>query len=75
MSSPDPAGQVSLILCESILHLLVEEGVIPKAKALEAINGVVELVRKIDQTDKHPAANRSATSHIEAIAQSFALKD
>ena len=75
MPAPDPGGQVSLMLCESILHLLVEEGVIPKAKALEAINGVVELVREIDQTGKRPAANRSATSHIEAIAESFALKD
>ena len=71
----DPDGQVSLMLCESILHILVEEGVISNEKALEAINGVVELVREIDQTGKRPAANRSAATLIEAIAQSFALKD
>ena len=39
MPAPDPDGQVSLMLCESILHLLVEEGVISKEKALEACDG------------------------------------
>ena len=46
MSVPDPDGQLSLMLCESILHILVEEGVISKEKALEAIDGVVELGRE-----------------------------
>jgi hypothetical protein len=45
MSAPDPDGQVGLMLCESILHILVEEGVISNEKALDAINGVVELSR------------------------------
>jgi hypothetical protein len=48
MSAPDPDGQVGLMLCESILHLLVEEGVISNEKALGAINGVVELTREND---------------------------
>ena len=33
----DPQGRVALMLCENLFHLLVEEGVIPKAKAMEAI--------------------------------------
>ena len=36
----DPQGRVALMLCESLFHLLVEEGVITKAKAMEAIEGV-----------------------------------
>jgi hypothetical protein len=58
MSSLDPTGQVSLMLCESILHLLVEEGVITKEKALEAIDGVMEL----GQGSTRPAKARTQTA-------------
>jgi hypothetical protein len=74
MPVPDPDGQVSLMLCESILHILVEEGVISKEKALEAIDGVVELARANDEVGQRPSASRSAVQLIEAIAQTFALK-
>ena len=33
----DPQGRVALMLYESLFHLLVEEGVITKAKTMEAI--------------------------------------
>jgi hypothetical protein len=74
MSAPDPDGQVSLMLCESILHILVEEGVISKETALDAINGVVELVREKDGMGQHCSASNSAVQLIEAIAQTFAVK-
>ena len=74
MPTPDPDGQVSLMLCESILHILVEEGVISNEKALEAIDGVVELTRENDDIGRRRSASRSATQLIEAIAQTFALK-
>ena len=74
MPAPDPDGQVSLMLCESILHIIVEEGVISKERALDAINGVVELAREKDGIGQHRSASHSATQLIEAIAQSFAHK-
>jgi hypothetical protein len=74
MPVPDPDGQVSLMVCESILHILVEEGVISNEKALEAINGVVELTRENDDIGQRRSASRSAAQLIEAIAQTFALK-
>jgi len=49
MPAADLKGQVSLLLCESILHILVEEGVISKEKPLEAIEGVLELARENDE--------------------------
>ena len=39
MPVSDPYGRVSLMLTESNLHLLAEEGVISKEKVLEAIKG------------------------------------
>ena len=74
MPAPDADGQVSLMLCESILHILVEEGVISNEKALYAINGVVELTRENDDIGQRRSASRSAAQLIEAIAQTFALK-
>jgi hypothetical protein len=73
MTAPDPDGQVALMLCESILHLLVEERVISNEKALGAINSVVELARE-NAIGQCSSAGRSAVQLIEAIAQTFALK-
>ena len=73
MPVPDSEGQISLMLCESILHILVEEGVISNEKALEAIDGVVELTRENEIGRRRPA-RRSAVQLIEAIAQTFLLK-
>ena len=35
------------MLCEGVLHVLVEEGVLSKAKAIEAIETVAELTREM----------------------------
>lgn len=74
MSTSEPDGQVSLILCESILHLLVEEGVISNEKALETIEGVLELARESDKTGQRRSTSYSAVQLIEAIAHTFAVK-
>jgi hypothetical protein len=74
MPASDPQGRVALMLCESILHVLVEEGVITKGKALETINTVVELTREM--ADGNPTiAPQIAADLVAAIAESFALKD
>ena len=44
------------MLCESILHILVEEGVISTEKALEAINGVVEMTRENEIGERRSAS-------------------
>ena len=71
----DPQGRVALMLCESLFHLLVEEGVITKAKAMEAIDGVAELTREMAEAGDPAIASSIETDLIEAIAKSFALKD
>lgn len=69
MPVSDPEGQVSLMLCESILHVLVEEGVIPKAKALEAIDGVVELARE-NEIGRRRSDGRSAAQRYSSLKRS-----
>jgi hypothetical protein len=74
MPSADPQGRVALMLCESILHVLVEEGLITKNKSLEAINTVAELTR--ETVEGNPTLMpHIAADLVEAIAESFALKD
>jgi hypothetical protein len=72
MSSSDPQGRVALMLCESVLHVLVEEGVLTKAKAIEAIETVVELTREMVPPT---IETRIAEGLLKAIAESFASKD
>jgi hypothetical protein len=73
-TSRDPQGRVALMLCESVLHVLVEEGVLTKAKAMEAIETVAKLTREM--ADGNPAIDAQiAADLVGAIAESFALKD
>jgi hypothetical protein len=63
------------MLCESLFHILVEEGVITKAKAMEAIEGVAELTREMADKGNPELASSVATDLVEVIAKSFAAKD
>jgi hypothetical protein len=62
------------MLCESLIHLLVEEGVIAKEKALEVVEGVAQLACELAERDANPDRKRAAAI-AEAIAASFRLKD
>jgi hypothetical protein len=63
------------MLCESVLHVLVEEGVLTKTKAMEAIETVLELTRDAAEAAPLENTNQAAISLVEAIAESFASKD
>ena len=71
----DPQGRVALMLCESVLHVLVEEGVLTKTKVIEAIETVLELTRDAAEAAPLENMNQAAVSLVEAIAKSFASKD
>ena len=55
--------------------MLVEEGVLTKEKAIEAIETVAELTREIAEAGPPDVTNHIATQLVEAIAESFAMKD
>ena len=71
----DPQGRVALMLCETLFHLLVEQGVITKEKAIEAIEGVAELTREMAEAGPSDTRNQAAALLVRAIAESFAMKD
>ena len=67
------------MLCEALLHVLVEKGVISRQEALEAINGVAELARELDERRTRPAktppVGPAAMTLVQTIAESFAAKE
>ena len=76
MQSSEPQCEITLMLCESLIHLLVEEGVIAKHKAIEVIEGVAELASEMAASGSAAADwNRHAVAVVEKIAKSFRLKD
>ena len=62
------------MLCESTLHVLVEEGILTKAKAIEAIETVAELTNELAENDPS-VTNKVAVGLVEGITASFALQD
>jgi hypothetical protein len=71
MANPDPHGLTALLLCESLLHVLVEHGVLSQEKATEAIKTVIELTREMANSDEQSTNGRTALNLIERIDESF----
>jgi hypothetical protein len=61
------------MLCESILHVLVDAGFIAKATGIEAIETVRDATREMADDDPS-AANRTAAALAAEILQSFEAK-
>jgi hypothetical protein len=75
LEEPDPHGLVAMMLCESLLHVLVEKGVLPRQTALEAIDGVAELIEEAADSNTQAANIRTAADMVDSIRQSFLHKD
>jgi hypothetical protein len=75
LEGPDPHGEVALMLCESLFHLLVEQGVLSQQTALEAIDGVAELIEETADHDLPPINARAAAVLVDSIRESFLQKD
>jgi hypothetical protein len=61
MPRPDPQGQVALLLCESLLHVLVEQRVISREAALSAIESVLKLTQESAEATTRQRLPRSST--------------
>lgn len=55
--------------------MLVDEGLIAKEKALEALDGVAELAGEKPENDARAEGKRGLASLVEAITASFKLND
>ena len=69
--TPDPHGQAALMLCESLIVLLVEEGVIDRDQAVDAIEGVIEVKQEIAGTSESVIVSVASIRLLRAVAQSI----
>jgi hypothetical protein len=70
---PDPHGQAALLLCEALLHLLVEQNVLEKNDVCSTIEGVEEV--KLEFADKEPLeAVKASLDLLRSIRESFVIK-
>ncbi len=60
------------MLCESLMLLLVEEGVVRKQQALEAIEVVVEVKQEIAGETERVVVSMQSITLLRAVAQSLA---
>ena len=68
---PDPHGQAALMLCERMLLLLVERGVLPKDWVLDAIAEVIDVKQEIAGVSESVVVSMTSIGLLRAIAQSL----
>ena len=70
--NPDAHGQAALMLCERMLLLLVEEGVLPKDRVLDAIADVIDVKQEIAGAAESVVVSIASIGLLRAVAQSLA---
>jgi hypothetical protein len=71
----DPHGLVAMMLCESLLHVLVEQGAVSRQTVIEAIEGIAELLDEAAERDFQAVNARAAAVLVDTIRESFIRKD
>ena len=72
--SADPFGLAAMMLCESLLHALVDAGILPRELALETVQSVLEVAHDMADQGEVPA-RASAADVLQEIATSFEAKE
>lgn len=68
---PDAHGQAALMLCETLMILLIERGVVPKALTLDAITDIIDVKQEIAGTTESVVVSLASIGMLRAIAQSL----
>jgi hypothetical protein len=74
MIVPDPTGQASLMLCEALIHMLIEKGLLSKQEVSDVIAGVEEIAHEIDSRTEPDVIRQPTSGLLQAIRQSVQAK-
>ncbi len=74
MIAPNPYGHASLMLCEAIIHILIEKGLLSKEEVCEVIASVEEIAHEIEHRADSNVACRATSVLLQAIRQSLQAK-
>lgn len=67
LATPDPHGQAALMLCESVVHLLVEKGLLDREEVAEAIEGVIGIKHEMAGHEESVAASEAAIGLLSTV--------
>ena len=70
--TPDPHGQAALMLCESLMLLLVEQGIVSRNQVVEAISDIIDVKREIAGTRESVVVSVTSIALLRDVAQSVA---
>ncbi len=70
-TNPDPHGQAALMLCEGLMLLLVEKGVIDKSRVADVIDGVIEVKQEIAGVRESVVVSVTSIALLQAVARSI----
>ena len=70
-TAPDPHGQAALMVCETLMLLLVEHGIVSKASALDAITDVIDVKQEMAGSAENVVISGVSIGLLRAIAQSL----
>ena len=65
-------GEAALMLVESLMLAMIEEGLIGRERVVEAVETVIETKRNLAERDQHPEISRPAVGIVRALANSIA---
>ena len=69
--SPDPHGQAALMLCESLMLLLIESGVISKDRAIEAVSNVMDVKQEIGENKESVVVSVTSILLLQEVERSL----
>ena len=70
--TPDPHGQAAFMLCDGLILLLVETGVIEKNRAIDVIEGIIEVKQEIAGVSESVVVSMASIALLQGVARSLA---
>ena len=69
-TDPDPHGQAALMLCESLVLSLIEQGTMTKAIAVETIDNIIDVKQTIAGDTESIVVSMTSIGLLRAVSQS-----
>ncbi len=70
--NPDPHGQAALMLCDGLLLLLIEKGILEKDRVADIIEGLIEVKQEIAGVRESVVVSMASIALLRAVARSIA---
>ena len=69
--TPDPHGQAALMLCDGLILLLVEKGIIDKDRVADLIEGIIEVKQEIAGVRESVVVSMTSIALLRAVGRSI----